>query len=455
MSPRTRGPAAAVLARLRSALWPIPVLGVVIAIGLGIGMPALDSALEGGNGEHPLTFAFGGGPSAARDLLAAIAGSLISVTGLTFSLTIVALQLGSSQYSPRLLQTFVTDRVVQLTLAQLVATFVYALTVLRTVRTEDAAVGSDAVVPRLSITVGYLMTLGSVVALLLFLGHLARSLRVETMLRDVHDEASRTIDRELPGAGSPPEPPPEVPVGAGRPVVAASSGFLVDVDEAALVAAARRYGVLVRLAVRIGDSVVAGTPVAHVWPLPEQGAADLDEVAGALADGLRLGFERSPERDVAYSLRKVVDIAARALSPGINDPTTAVHALSHASAILGDLVERPLTAVAHSHDDGVVRLVVPQWTAAALLELVVEEPLQFADGQPAVLRRLAALLREVAWRAPRGLLDDALHRHLSDLTALAGETTRVPPAELSAWETRLDRALAGLWPSDGPGAGGV
>jgi uncharacterized membrane protein len=152
---RRRSAVRAVTARLRGALWPIPVLAVVVAVGIGIGLPAVDGLLESRDSGHPLTFVFGGGPSAARDLLAAIAGSLISVTGLIFSLTVVAFQLGSSQYSPRLLQTFATDRVVQLTLAQLTATFVYALSVLRTVRTESATETETAFVPRLSITVAY------------------------------------------------------------------------------------------------------------------------------------------------------------------------------------------------------------------------------------------------------------------------------------------------------------
>jgi uncharacterized membrane protein len=423
----------------------------VLAITLGIALPALDAALETSAGQHPLTVSFGGGPAAARDLLASIAGSLISVTGVTFSLTVVALQLGSSQYSPRLLQTFVTDRVVQLTLAQLIATFVYALTVLRTVRTEDATSGETAFVPRLSITVGYLLALGSVIALLLFLGHLARSLRVETMLRDVHDEGSRTIARELPEDedAAPGSGPAVLPPGAGQPLLARSSGFVVDLDTARLVAAAQACDAVLGLHVRIGASLVEGVPVATVWP--RRSGADVDEEAlsEALSDGVGLGFERSPDRDVAYSLRKVVDIACRAISPGINDPTTAVHALSHASALLGDLVSRPQPPAAHTDDDGTVRLVVPSWEPADLLDLAVEEPLQFGSGQPAVLRRLAALLREVAWRAPRGLLDAPLRRHVREVAALAADTTRIGEEERRSWVAWVDAALAGRWPAPG------
>jgi uncharacterized membrane protein len=447
--PRRRGVVRAVTARLRGALWPIPVLAVVVAVGIGIGLPAVDGLLESRDSGHPLTFVFGGGPSAARDLLAAIAGSLISVTGLIFSLTVVAFQLGSSQYSPRLLQTFATDRVVQLTLAQLTATFVYALTVLRTVRTESATETETAFVPRLSITVAYALTLGSVLAVVLFLGHLASALRVETMLRDVHEEAGATLDRELPDDLERPAPV-QLPSGPGIPVASSSSGFVVDLDEEGLVSAAASSDVVVLVAARIGDSVVTGTPLAHAWA--RDGVRDPDTAAlqQALGRSVRLGFERSPARDIAYSLRKVVDITVRALSPGINDPTTAVHALSHASALLGDLVSRSLAPDCRADDDGVVRLVVPQWTPDDLVDLVLEEPLHYAAGQPAVLRRIAGLLREVAWRAPRGVVDHALRDRLRHAVDLAADSTRITASERRSWEEALDSALTGGWPADRP-----
>ncbi|WP_222195033.1 DUF2254 domain-containing protein [Modestobacter italicus] len=447
---RRGGPLSTVLGKIGSSLWPIPVLGVLLAIGLGVLVPAIDGWLDEPNG-HPLTFAFGGGASAARDLLAAIAGSLISVTGLTFSLTVIALQLSSSQYSPRLLQTFATDRVVQLTLAQLMLTFVYALTVLRTVRTESATEDETAFVPRLSITVAYVLTLGSVLALVVFLEHLSRVLRVETMLRDVHSEGTRTIHRELgapeddqrdDGPDHDPGPPPGPPV----VLVARSSGFVVGIAEAAAVRAVRDAGAQLRLAVRIGDSVVEGTPVAHAWPDVPGAPVDTVRLEEVLEEVLQLHFERSPDRDVAYALRKVIDIAVRALSPGINDPTTAVHALSHASALLGVLATRPSDLRLVRDDEGSVRVVVPAWGLPALLQLVLEEPLQFAEGQPAVLRRIAGLLREVAWRARGRGVDEPLRHYVAKVAAIAGETTDVGEDETRGWRHLVDLALAGSWP---------
>lgn len=448
---RRGGAVQALVSTVRGALWPIPCLGVLVAIGLGVLLPAVDGRLEE-FGDHPLTFVFGGGAAAARDLLAAIAGSLISVTGLTFSLTVIALQLSSSQYSPRLLQTFVTDRVVQGTLAQLVLTFVYALTVLRTVRTESATEDDSAFVPRLSITVAYLLTLGSVLALVFFLGHLARALRVETMLRDVHDEADRTFAAEfVEDAGTATAAPP-VPAGEpGRVVVltARSSGFLVGVDERAAAEVAREAGVVVRLAARIGDSVVAGTPFAHAWAPDRQRTVDPDALAEALDGPVALAFERSASRDVAYGLRKVVDIVVRALSPGTNDPTTAVHALSHASALLGELAVRPTGDRTIADEDGTARVVLPGWSLTALLDLVLEEPLRSAAGQPAVFRRLAGLLREFAWRARGRGVDDLVARYTDEVAAAAVATSGVPAAEGQVWRQRVTQALAGQWPVEG------
>jgi uncharacterized membrane protein len=167
---------------IRTQLWPLPTVAVVIAVVLGIVLPRLDgrvdSRLPSGSGQY----LFGGDADAARTLLDAVAGSLITVTSLTFSLTVVTLQLASGQFSPRLLRTFTRDLFVQSTLALFLATFIYALTVLRSVRTASS--GQALFVPRLSVTIGFVLAVASVLGLVLFLAHLAQQIRVETMLRN-------------------------------------------------------------------------------------------------------------------------------------------------------------------------------------------------------------------------------------------------------------------------------
>jgi uncharacterized membrane protein len=430
------------------ALWPVPALAVVLAIGLALALPELDRHLQEGPGE-PLTFVFGGGPSAARTVLSAIATSLISVTTLLFSLTIVTLQLASSQYSPRLLQTFVRDRVVQVCLGILLGTFVFALVVLRSVRSADDS-EDTAFVPRLSVTVALLLTLVSVGALVAFLSHQTRQLRVETMLRDVHVEASATLRRlteqqaedEQPDTDLPPVPP------HARPVRARHGGFLVQVTEGPLLAAATEAGAVLRLIPRPGESVLSGVPVAWTWHDGSGGEPSLEALEEALDAHLVLGYERADRGDPSYGLRKLVDIAARALSPGINDPTTAVHALSHVSDLLGLAARRSTWHRRVTDDDGTTRLLVPSWDFAALLSQAVTQPRTYGATDPDVAGRLFAVLGEVAWQAEAPAQQAAVRRERDLLVAQYDGNL---PAGWAHEDVRrrgeaVDRALARDWP---------
>jgi uncharacterized membrane protein len=426
----------------------VPAVAVLLAIGLALALPELDRHLQQGPGE-PLTFVFGGGPSAARTVLSAIATSLISVTTLLFSLTIVTLQLASSQYSPRLLQTFVRDRVVQVCLGILLGTFVFALVVLRSVRSADDS-EDTSFVPRLSVTVALLLTLVSVAALVTFLSHQTRQLRVETMLRDVHVEAAGTLRRLTEAQsddGQPDTPLPPVPPHA-TPVCARHSGFLVQVIEGPLLAAAVEAGAVLRLIPRPGESVLAGVPVAWAWTDGAGGEPSVQDLEDALADHLVLGYERADRGDPSYGLRKLVDIAARALSPGINDPTTAVHALSHVSDLLGTAACRTTWHRRISDDDGTQRLLVPSWDFPALLAQAVTQPRTYGGTDPDVAGRLFALLAEVAWHA------DATDQHAAvrrERDLLVRQYADDLPTGWTADDVRrrggaVDRALAHDWP---------
>lgn len=423
--------------------------GVVGAVALGVALPRLDARLDDRLPASTSSYLFGGGADAARDVLSAVAGSLITVTSLTFSLTVVTLQLASSQFSPRLLRTFTRDRVVHVTLAVFLATFTFALTVLRTVRTSGD--GRTGFVPQIAVTTAFLMALVSVLALVLFLAHLAAEIRVETALRNVHAEASQTAARVLeqrdPGRST---TAPAAPAGAAL-LCARSSGFLVRVDEDALLQAVTEAGAVLQLHVPPGSSLVAGTPVGAFWPLgaplPEQVQAALrDRAAGAVV----AGHERTAAQDVAYGLRQLVDVAVKALSPGINDPTTAVHALGHCSALLCDLAGRDLGPRLLRDAEGRVRVVLRRPSLDDLLEVALAQPRRYGAADPAVLGRVADLLREVAWSVPAG----------PDRAAVAGQLERlrttIGQQDFDAAErARLDRstaavaaALDGRWPAD-------
>jgi len=429
---------------VRTQLWPLPVLGVVLAVAAGVGLPVVDSAI---GDQLPLLLSqllFGGDGNAARSVLGAVASSLITVTSLTFSLTVVTLQLASSQFSPRLLRTFTSDLFVQATLALFLTTFTYALTVLRTVRG-----GSDVFVPRLSVTVSYVLAIASVLGLVLFLAHLAALIRVETMLCYVHADATATVGAVLAERRDPqdsmaaPVPPPDSEV-----LFAASSGFVTSLDEADLVTAAQAAGAVVLLDVSPGHSVVTGTPIGEAWsedgPLAEN---TLAELRSAVAGAVRVGPERTAAQDIGFGLRQLTDVTNKALSPGINDPTTAVHALGHISTLLCELADRDLgpSLLRDRTDDDAdrrVRVVVMRPDFAELVDVAIAQPRRYGASDPQLLARLFALLAEIGWRAhpeQRPVVSHQLARLRQTVEAEGFDTAEL--ATLRAAGRRVERAL--------------
>ncbi|MFC4058982.1 DUF2254 domain-containing protein [Planomonospora corallina] len=432
----------------RTRLWPLPTAGVITACLLGIGLPLVDANVIGALPARVTAYLFSGGPQAARTVLSAIAGSLITVTSLTFSLTVVTLQLASSQYSPRLLRTFARDRFVHVTLALLLTTFTYALTVLRAVRAslED----QSAFVPQLSVTVAYLLALVSVVALVVFLAHLARQIRVESLLDSVRTEAAQTMRRcadDRTGTAL----APAIPETGTVPLCAVSSGFLTSVDEEALLRAAVDTGTVVVLDRLPGDWVVVGTPIAVAWPLAGGTSGldrqDVDALSHHLAGAVRTGFERTSEQDIAFGLRQIVDVATKALSPGINDPTTALHALGHAAALLCEAAGEDLGPLLLHDGSGRVRTVVPRPGFPALLDLALSQPRRYGAAEPEVIGRLFMLLGEVAWSARRSEHRAAIHDQLLRLRATVDrqDYDHSERARMEDLALAVQAALTGRW----------
>lgn len=429
---------------LRTQLWPLPTAAVALAVALGTMLPALDAAVDGRLPDGISVLLFSGGPEAARAVLQAIAGSLITVTSLTFSLTVVTLQLASSQFSPRLLRTFTSDRFVHVTLALFLAAFAFSLTVLRSVRDEGN--GNEAFVPEISVTVAFVLAIASVIGLVLFLAHLTREIRVETMMRRVNVETQGTIDRvfpqDRPGRG--PAPEPDAVHSAFR-IRSAHSGFLTSSDKAALMQAAADAGGIIRLDREPGSSLVEGVPFATAWPV-SAGApftpAIRQELSTSVNSAVATGFERTNVQDAGFGFRQLVDVAARALSPGINDPTTAVHVIGHLSALLCRLAERNPGPEHLTDDEGRVRVVLALPTFKDLLDTAMNQPRLYGAADPDVAARLLGLLREVTWCDRNGqyrteILDHrdrmsaaisagdyspAERQHLLDLAAAVGST---------------------------------
>lgn len=438
---------------LRTELWPAPTAGVLLALLAGVLLPELDRAVDDNLPAGVTAYLFGGGASAARTVLDAVASSLITVTSLTFSLTVVTLQLASGQFSPRLLRTFTRDRFVHFTLAMFLATFVYALTVLRTVRSVEEE--QAQFVPQISVTLAFVLAVASVISLVLFLAHLAREIRVETMLHGVHLDASATISRIL-SAGGKADGQPEsdedeevsIPSAGAAMILAQRSGFLTAVDHQALRDAASDFDAVVVIELMPGGFAVEGTPVG--WYRGVRGSVEVAEreafekkIDGALS----YGKERNDTQDIAFALRQLTDVTTKALSPGINDPTTAVHSLGHASALICEMAQYDLRDQLHYDKTGRLRVICRRPGFGQLLDDAITQPRRYGAADTAVLIRLFGMLREIAWTVHSAEQRTAVAQQLERLqgTAVKQDLDDTERSRLDSCRREVLAALQGRW----------
>jgi uncharacterized membrane protein len=446
MASRIRGNLATVIDYVRSSLWPLPAVSVLVAVVAAVILTTVDRTVEG-LPDVCASLIFGGDAAAARSVLESVAGSVITVTALTFSLTVVTLQLASSQFSPRLLRMFTRDRVVQGTLSLFLGTFVFTLTVLRVVRSASAS--GPEFVPRFSVTATYLLTLATVLGLVLFLAHLAREIRVETMLRAVAGEATDNVDHVLAGSETT-DDHVQIPSTA-VPLLSSTSGFVGQVTTARLLEAAEDLDAVIVIDAGPGDSAIHGVPAGMAWTVRTQAGVSADareRLQHTFAAAVNVTYERTGVDDPSFGLRQLSDVAAKALSPGVNDPTTATHALSHSSALLCHLVRLPLGDELIRDDTNTIRVIVRRPTLSDLLHLALDQPRRYGIDEPQVVERLFCLLREVAWTAETSVHRDAVRAELRRLrAAVAGVRPEADQtARYDALAATVEAALDGRWP---------
>ncbi len=293
------------------------------------------------------------GADSARDVLSTIASSMLGVAGVSFSILVAAFVFASGQFGPRILSNFMRDRANQVVLGIFASTFLYCTIVLR-------IIGDDSV-PGLSVTVALLSALVSVFALLFFFHHAPESIRLMRIVHDTGGQLLKEIDHLFPEGGE--ERDTDVPArddaveaaeGQPCPVPAHGNGYVRFVDHGSLMEIAREEDLTIRLDRRSGDFVVDGRPLAWIWPAGRVGRSLEKEVRECFT----LGASRTPSQDVEFLFELLMDVASRALSPGVNDPRTAMICLDWITSGLSRALRgRPRSAV-RCDDDGKVRLIL-------------------------------------------------------------------------------------------------
>lgn len=406
--------------RLRSSLFFVPMLAVVAALGAGFVSLYVDQRLERRGVELPLGLT--ATVDSSRALLGTVAGATISFAGVAFSVSLLIIQLASSQYSPRVVHTLFRDPYSKRVMALVVGTFTYCVVVLRTVRSELED-GGNTVVPNLSVAIALVLGIATILAIVAFINHSAHSMDISEILERVRAEAVRQIDDEWALAGtnrsSITDLPDDVsaineagdPDAPGLLVRFDRSGWVQEIEADKLLESLPD-GSVVHIETLAGRYAVAGTLLCKICPAPpEHSRKSVTELASA---AVAIGHSRTMQQDVTYGLRQLADVALKALSPAVNDPTTAQDAIFHSAAVLFELLRRdPPARVGGA---GGRRLVMRQQPRPEeLIRLAFDETRRAAANQPAVCIYLLEAFELVA----EALMAEGLDERTSEFNALA------------------------------------
>lgn len=397
---------------IRGSFWFVPTLMLFAATLLSWFVVRLDAELDtskfffGGWG-------YSGDSDGASAVLSTVAGSMITIAGVVFSITLVALSLASSQFGPRMLRNFIRDRVNQVALGAFVSTFLYCLLVLRTIRHDDAA----PFVPHLAVALAVVLAVVSIFVLIYFIHHVAINIQADTLIDEIYTELRQRLDAIYPqtshsiehaGATDPAElgAPHRFDQDPGG-VRTTQDDYVQAIDLDTLLEVASTNDFVVRVERRPGDYVIAGSLLFSVWPAEK---ADEDN-SHALRGCVVFGAQRTATQDIAFAIDQMVEIAARALSPGINDPFTAIVCIDRLGSAMAQLAQRDLPSPIHVDVNGRPRVIAPPVNFSDILDAAFSSLRVFAHGNAQVTLHMVEILREIETLATRRDDRAALERH--------------------------------------------
>jgi uncharacterized membrane protein len=442
---------------LRTTFWLVPAVLVAAAALLFVVTLEIDFAAY----HHHLTLPFWirmGSADSSREVLIAIAAAVITVVGVVFSITILALTLASQQFGPRMMRNFVRDVGNQVTLGVFVATFVYSVLVLGSIASDSRG----KFVPHLSTTVAEALLLVNIAVLIYFIHHIAKSIQLPEVIAGIARDLTRAIDAEFPNRTAD-LPGPAVDVNGrsvpellrliderGGPVPATASGYLQFVGYAQLVDIAAQMDAVIRLDHRPGHFLIAGRTLATVWP---QGAAR--HVGLAIAKAHVTGPHRTLMQDPVFAIDQLVEIAIRALSPAVNDTFTALTCIDWLSAGISRVSGRMLDEGVYRDREGRVRLIESDPSYARMVNRAFDKVRQSARGMPAVLIRLvdslSAIMQETTSDDQRRIL-----ARQATMILLVAEESVPDPNDREDIRVRYERTMAlAAGPADPTPAGSL
>ncbi|HWL16564.1 MAG TPA: DUF2254 domain-containing protein [Opitutus sp.] len=418
--------------RLRSSLWFLPSVIVLFAVVLGLFLSAVGNFIPMlAQDELPVFFGFGA--EGSRAMLSAIATSMITVAGVAFSITIVALSLASQQYSPRVLRHFMRDQGNQTVLGVFVGVFAYCLVVLPSIRGGDHA----SHVPALAVLVGVVLALCGVTCLIYFIHHVATAIQASAILTAVATETHAAISLLFPEtlgreAGAPPCDLNDL---HWHPIASPATGYLQMVDETTLLRWANETDCVLRMEGRVGDFILRGAPLVSASRSLEDNA----DATAAIATTFAIDRTRSIEQDASFGLRQIVDVALRALSPSLNDTTTAVLCINHLADLLRHTAARQPESP-YRVQDGKLRVIAQRAEFDHMVALAFDQIRESGTNNVVVLDRLLWAIAQIEERTTLPARRETLSRAALAVGATAERTLADPAARATTARTAADLA---------------
>jgi len=402
------------------SFWFVPLLMALLAGGAALGSVALDHKI-GSGWVQSIGWVWSGGADGARGVLSVVAGSVMTVVSIVFSLTVTTLAQTSSHYGPRVLRNFTSDRFVQFTLGTFVSTFVYCLLVLRTVRSVE----ESTFVPYLSVNIGVLLALASLAVLIFFIHHVSQSIQAETLIAEVGEDFQNSLPVLFPERIGQPQNeapntyrlPDESQWQAARVVKSSGSGYLQRVDDEQLMRLAKQHDLILKLEKRPGDFVASASPLLRVLaPSPPT-----ESIERRLRACFSLGRHRTPHQDALYSIQQLVEIAAHALSPGINEPFTALTCIDWLGASLRGVAAREIPNPLRGDENGQLRVLALTLDFEEMARASFDQIRIYGASNPDVMLRLLQIIAEVAPDLRRETDREVLRQHAGFIGADAAQ----------------------------------
>ncbi len=424
---------------LKATFWLIPVVTIIISIVLSISLVYIDGFVTIPK-EGLARFFFVSSSDSARSILTTISGAMMGVAGTVFSITLVALTLASSQFGPRLIKNFMYVRLNQIVLGSYISTYLYCLLVLNAVKEVD----DYTFIPAISILVAIIAAITNIILLIIFIHQIAISIQADKVISDISDFISKQVETLFPQTIAEENEKSEKPdvataiSGYQKEVLIKSpkSGYLQYVDGETLMEIVTKKDAILQLHYRPGGHLVEGLEIGRIFTNVSWEDNEIDEIRGQFV----IGATKTSQQDLEFSIHQMVEIAARALSPGVNDPYTAMTCIDNLTAIMCYLAKAQFPSGYRYEKNGTLRLILDTLDFEGVLDAAFNQIRQFSGGSPAVVIRLMEAMITIHSFTNKKSHRKAVLKH-AHMVLRTGKATMKEKNDLKDLKRRAERIL--------------